>query len=467
MLTTPLSPHEQVWRAALGELELSVTQSTYDTWLKPTYAIGFEGDTLLLGAPSAYYKDWLENRLGVDVRRALARVTARPVDFRVLVGGKTNGAPTRPASEASHGVANGNGSRASHGSLPGPTQPPLGLERPDLNPRYTFSTYVVGASNRLAHAAANAVAEGPSARYNPLCLYGGVGLGKTHLLHAIGHKLAGRDSRVRYVTSETFTNDLISAIRTHTTEEFRNRYRQVDVLLLDDVQFLIGKDSTQEELFHTFNAMYSANRQIVISSDRHPHALVTLEARLRSRFEGGLLADIQPPDLEMRLAILQGLVEKESVRVPDVVVDMLAHRIQTNTRELVGALTQVVGYAQLMHTPLTADVAERVLASSTAHRRAPPAEAVLRAVADFYGVTTEDLTGKRRVQRIVVPRHVAMYIMREDGRLSLPQIGQVLNRDHTTVLHGVEKMTEQIDRDEALRRDVLSIREGLFRGGSQ
>ena len=464
MSTTPSSPHEQIWRAALGELELNVTQSTYDTWLKPTHAIGFEGDTLILGAPSAYYKDWLENRLGVDVRRALTRVSSRPIDFRVVVSGKSNGASARPAAEDGAGPGNGRAGRNAAAARPAPAQPPLGLERPDLNPRYTFSTYVVGASNRLAHAAANAVAEGPSARYNPLCLYGGVGLGKTHLLHAIGHKLAGRNHRVRYVTSETFTNDLISAIRTHTTEEFRNRYRQVDVLLLDDVQFLIGKDSTQEELFHTFNAMYSANRQIVISSDRHPHALVTLEARLRSRFEGGLLADIQPPDLEMRLAILQELVEKESVPVPDAVVGMLAHRIQTNTRELVGALTQVVGYAQLMHVPLTADVAERVLATSAVHRRAPTADAILRGVADFYGVTTDDLTGTRRVQRIVVPRHVAMYIMREDGQMSLPQIGQTLNRDHTTVLHGVDRITEQIDKNEALRRDVLSIRDGLFRG---
>ncbi|MCW5851968.1 MAG: chromosomal replication initiator protein DnaA [Anaerolineae bacterium] len=455
--TSPRS-HDDVWRAALGELELSVTQPTFETWLKPTCALGLEGDVLLVGTPSAYGKDWLENKLAAEIRRALSRVTLRPMDFEVQVQSRANGRhgavpPTAPARPA----------ESSNGHHPKVVQTTMTLERPELNPAYTFATYVVGSANKLAYAAANAVAESPGHRFNPLFLYGGVGLGKTHLLQAVGHLLAGRGYRVRYVTTETFTNDLISAIRTQTTEEFRNRYRQVDALLLDDVQFLVGKESTQEEVFHTFNAMHSANRQIIISSDRPPRSLVTLEARLRSRFEGGLIADIQPPDVEMRVAILRSHAETQPIAVPGSVLELLAQRIQSNIRELVGALVQVVGYAQLLHAPLDAQIVDRVLASSAVRRPMPSRDLILHTVADFYRISVEDLTGAKRVQRIVVPRHVAMYLMREDGQMSLPQIGQTLKRDHTTALHGIERIAAQFETDEALRREITAIRERLYR----
>ena len=459
-IATSLRSHDDVWRAALGELELSVTQPTFETWLKPTCALGLEGDVLIVGTPSAYGKDWLENKLAAEIRRALSRVTLRPMDFEVQVQSRSNGhrvavptaAPARPA-------------ESSNGHHPKVVQTTMTLERPELNPTYTFATYVVGSANKLAYAAANAVAESPGNRFNPLFIYGGVGLGKTHLLQAVGHLLAGRGYRVRYVTTETFTNDLISAIRTQTTEEFRNRYRQVDALLLDDVQFLVGKESTQEEVFHTFNAMHSANRQIIISSDRPPRSLVTLEARLRSRFEGGLIADIQPPDVEMRVAILRSHAETQPITVPGSVLELLAQRIQSNIRELVGALVQVVGYAQLLHAPLDAQIVDRVLASSAVRRQIPSRDQILKNVAEFYRISVDDLTGAKRVQRIVVPRHVAMYLMREDGQMSLPQIGQTLKRDHTTALHGIERIAAQFETDETLRREITAIRERLYRNG--
>lgn len=460
-MSSPYRSHEDVWRAALGELELSVTQPTFETWLKPTYAIGFEHDALILiGTPNSYGKDWLENKLCSDIRRALSRVTTRPMDFRVMVQTRSNGQAAPTVSAPARPIETTNGHNGHHARSP--SQPALILERPELNPLYTFGNFIVGSTNRLAYAASFAVAEGPATRFNPLFLYGGVGLGKTHLLQAVGHHLMTRGRRVRYVSSETFTNDLISAIRQHTTEEFRNRYRQVDVLLLDDVQFLIGKEQTQEEVFHTFNAMHSANRQIVISSDRHPRSLVTLEARLRSRFEGGLIADIQSPDFEMRLAILRSHAEGQPILIPDGVIELLAHRIQTNIRELIGALVQVVGYAQLMHIALSTEVALHVLASTMTKRAPPSKEAILRAVADFYRISLDELTGTRRIQRIVGGRHVAMYLMRDDGQMSLPQIGQALNRDHTTVLHGIDRITSQLETNEVMRRELNAIREELY-----
>ncbi|MFN8473803.1 MAG: chromosomal replication initiator protein DnaA [Anaerolineae bacterium] len=444
---------DELWQAALGDLELSVTAATYDTWLRPTHAIGFDGDLLLISTPNAYGKDWIENRLGAEVRRAISRIACRPLDFRVVVS--TNGSR---AVEAPRPTAE-NGSKARPAKS---NQATLALERPELNAKYTFTNFIVGDSNRLAYAAASAVAESPASRFNPLFIYGGVGLGKTHLLQAIGHHLAARRYRVRYVTTETFTNDLVGAIRTQTQEEFRNRYRQVDVLLLDDIQFLIGKEMTQEEVFHTFNAMHAANRQIVISSDRRPHALMPLEARLRSRFEAGLVADIQPPDLEMRIAILKSHAEAKHLAVSDDVLQLIAQRVQSNIRELEGALVQVVGRTQLTHEPLTVQTAQRILSADVA-RPAPSMDAILEAVAEHYRISIEEMLSAKRTQRIVIPRHVAMYLMREDGRASLPQIGLKLRRDHTTVLHGIERIAQQEETNESLRKDIIAVRERLFR----
>lgn len=332
-----------------------------------------------------------------------------------------------------------------------------------LNPRYTFENFIVGNSNRLAQAAALAVAEKPAEAYNPLFIYGGVGLGKTHLLHATGHIPLKKELRVLYVSSERFTNDLIDSIRNHTTDEFRGKYRSIDVLLVDDIHFIAGKERTQEEFFHTFNTLYSANKQIVISSDRPPRAISTLEERLRSRFEWGLIADIQPPDLETRIAILRFKARKQPVPVPDEILDFIAHRVQSNIRELEGTLNRVLAYASLMKRPLTMEVATQAFQDLVTARRPPALTEIIEAVASFYSLKPDDLTGRQRRKKIAGPRQMAMYLMRQETEASLPRIGKALGgRDHTTVLYGCQKVAEQVEIDDQMRREMLAIKELLY-----
>ena len=336
---------------------------------------------------------------------------------------------------------------------------------PRLNSRYTFSTFIVGSGNQLAHAASQAVAEAPGQAYNPLFLYGGVGLGKTHLLHAIGHTAIASSLTVLYVSSETFTNEIINAIRYRTTEEFRAKYRSVDVLLVDDIQFIAGKDSTEEEFFHTFNTLHESSKQIVICSDRPPKAIVSLAERLRSRFEWGLIADIQPPNLETRVAILRAKASMMGRHVPDDVVSFLASRVQSNIRELEGSFNRLLAFSQLHNQPLTIDMAKAALANiaTDAHQRRVSIGEVLEAVADYYRMSAEDLCGKQRDKHIVVPRQIAMYLMRQETDASLLEIGQALGgRDHSTVLHGYEKISREVNENTTLRKEVLAIRQQLL-----
>ncbi|HEX8729757.1 MAG TPA: chromosomal replication initiator protein DnaA [Ktedonobacterales bacterium] len=339
------------------------------------------------------------------------------------------------------------------------------LTPPRLNQRYTFSTFIVGSGNQLAHAASQAVADAPGYAYNPLFLYGGVGLGKTHLLHAIGHTALDRQLTVLYVSSETFTNEIVNAILYRKTEEFRAKYRSVDVLLVDDIQFIAGKDSTEEEFFHTFNSLYESNRQIVICSDRHPKAIVSLEERLRSRFEWGLIADIQPPDLETRIAILRAKAEVMGAYTPDDVILYVANRVQSNIRELEGSLNRVLAFAKLQGLPMTIDTAKAAMAnlSTDMRQRRVNIEDVLNAVAEHYRIQAEDLKGKARDKHIVTPRHVAMYLMRQETEASLLEIGQALGgRDHSTVLHGCDKIAREVEENTKLRKDVAAIRQQLL-----
>ncbi len=334
-----------------------------------------------------------------------------------------------------------------------------------LNPRYTFSTFIVGANSRLAYAASQAVAEASGRSYNPLFLYGGVGLGKTHLLHAIGHSGLEQGLVVLYVSSETFTNDIVNAIRYRTTDEFRAKYRSVDVLLVDDIQFIAGKDSTEEEFFHTFNALHEMNKQIVICSDRPPKAIVSLEERLRSRFEWGLIADIQPPELETRVAILRAKCDMIGREVPDEVIQFLASRVQSNIRELEGSLNRLLAFTQLQHMPLTLETAKSALANLATDSRARRVSIpeILDAVAEYYRIPIEDLCGKQRDKHTVAPRHIAMYLMRQETDASLLEIGQALGgRDHSTVLHGCEKISREVNDNTTLRKEVLAIRQQLL-----
>jgi len=337
-------------------------------------------------------------------------------------------------------------------------------QNPTLNPRYTFENYVVGSGNRLAHAACLAVAEKPARAYNPLFLYGGVGLGKTHLLHAIGNACHARGLNLLYVSSEEFTNDLINAIRTHTTQAFRDKYRSIDVLLVDDIQFIAGKESTQEEFFHTFNTLHGQDKQIIVSSDRPPKALVTLEERLRSRFEWGLTADIQPPDLETRLAILRHKAERAKRFVPDEILEIIANRVQSNIRELEGALNRILAFADLSGSPMTTDLVDVALADLLPQRADIKPQQIVNEVASYYELTTEKLISRDRSRNIARPRQIAMYLLREEIDVSLPQIGEVLGgRDHTTVMHAVDKIDNIIKGDPSskIARDVMKITDRL------
>ncbi len=437
------------WRAALGQLQLEMPRATFDTWVRDATLLAYEDNTFIIGVHNAYARDWLEDRLRAKVKQVLAGIVGRTVDVRFVVA-PPDPAPADPVplwvSEA-------------------PTGPQTnGHRNGRLNARYTFETFVVGPSNRLAHAAAQAVAESPATVYNPLFLYGGVGLGKTHLLHAIGHACQGKGLRVLYVSSEEFTNDLVNAIRRHTTEAFRERYRQTEVLLIDDIQFIAGKESTQEEFFHTFNTLHGQDKQIVISSDRPPKAMMTLEERLRSRFEWGLCVDIQPPDFETRLAILRSKAERAGWALPPEYLERIARRVQSNIRELEGALTRVLAFAELRGQRVDETVLEMALADFLPRHNQVSHEQVLALVARHYGVEEARLLGRERRREVALPRQVAMYLLREETGASLPQIGEWLGgRDHTTVMYGCEKVAERLEIDEAFRREVMSLRESLYR----
>ena len=451
---------KRIWQAALGELQLQLTKATFDTWLKNTTGIACEDGAFLVGVRNAYAKDWLENRLYAHIARTLASIMNRTIEVRFMVSDSAP-APGTPAGESGdlfQPARKQDTPAAATGAAPGPASTML-------NPRYTFETYVVGNANRLAHAASLAVAESPAAPYNPLFIYGGVGLGKTHLLHAIGHRAMDTGRSVLYVSSETFTNEMINAIRSQSTESFRGKYRKNNVLLIDDIQFIAGKESTQEEFFHTFNALHGANSQIVLTSDRPPKAIPNLEERLRSRFEWGLLADIQAPDLEMRTAILRAKAESLGAEVPSAVLDYTARKIQSNIRELEGALNRIIAYARLMDRPFDEELAAAALRDVLIPAQALPPAQIIEAVCRFYGVRREDLQNRRRNREIVIPRQVAMYLLREEVGLSLSEIGQELGgRDHTTVLHGCNKIASQIEEDEQLRRQLLAIRQALYQG---
>jgi chromosomal replication initiator protein len=336
-----------------------------------------------------------------------------------------------------------------------------------LNPRLRFENYVVGSSNEYAYAAAQAVAEHPGQQFNPLFIHGGVGLGKTHLLHAVGHRALELhpDLIILYVTSETFTNEVINAIRSQKMEDFRSRYRTIDILMIDDIQFIAGKESTQEEFFHTFNALYQSGKHIILSSDKPPRAIAALEERMRSRFEGGIVADVQSPDYEMRAAILRAKAEELKVNLPDEVVQYIATRDRTNIRELEGALNKILMMAQLYRRPLTLQLAMESLTDSGVGRQRNDTtmQDVIDAVITYYKVTEKALAGRERKRDIVVPRQVAMYLMRETTTASLVDIGRQLGgRDHTTVMHSLEKVEQGLERDTTLRAQIMAIRESLL-----
>lgn len=484
----------KTWNSVLGSLELQLPRSEFNTWLRRTELVHQDASLAVVSVTTPMLREAVESRYSGMIATTLKDLLGHTVRVQVVVGTYAHpGATTTPTASGPEDTdtllqtqsvsadqpkaparlvdpatkPKMHGKQVVDGEEPQQTDFFTTATRGMLNPRFTFDRFIIGSSNRLASAACMAVAEHPAQAYNPLFLYGGVGLGKTHLLHAIGNTALQRNpnTNVLYVSSEKFTNDLINAIRRQQTEEFRNRYRTIDILLIDDIQFIAGKDATQEEFFHTFNALHTAGKQVVMTSDRPPKAILTLEERLRSRFEWGLIVDVQLPDYETRIAILRTKAEQMTVDVPSAVIEFLAQRIQSNIRELEGSLNRVVAYAKLSGIAITAETAQQALSDllDTRSKKRITPDAIVRTVCEFYGTDTKTLQGRGRSRNIVVPRQVLMYLLREETDISLVEIGNILGgRDHTTVMYGYEKVKEDIITDTRLKNEINSIREKFY-----
>jgi chromosomal replication initiator protein len=431
---------ETLWTEVSGRLKGALNDTTFGTWFGDVSSRELTDEAFVLSVPNDFTREWIEGHFLDLIGAAVRDASGGERRIRLSVEQEVeSAAPVRD---------------------PAQTTPRPAFE---MNQKYTFDSFVIGSSNRFAHAAALAVAEAPAQAYNPLFIYGGTGLGKTHLLQAVGGYV-GEHSRklsVRYITSETFMNDFINSLRDKRIEGFKQRYRTYDLLLIDDIQFLEHKERIQEEFFHTFNSLYEAGRQIVISSDRPPREISTLEERLRSRFEWGLITDIQPPDLETRIAILRKKVKTDGIHIPDPqVLTFIAGRVSTNIRELEGALTRVVAFSSLTGRPMTVDLAEKVLKDVFPQGEAPEVsiERIQTAVVDRFGLSMEELCGERRSQNIVYPRQVAMYLSRELTDASLPKIGREFGgRDHTTVIHATSKIARMIREDRSVYNLVQEL----------
>jgi chromosomal replication initiator protein len=448
---------KQVWRAALGELQVSLSPANYETWLRDTHLVDVDEQRFRISVPNGFAKDWLETRYRSLISQTIARVVGYSVQVEFVVSMESD-AQVEASAVAQAVRVEPTRVGATEGGGGGAT---------NLNPRYTFTNFIVGSANRLAHAASLSVAERPGHAYNPLFLYGGVGLGKTHLMHAIGNAVVTKlpRKRVVYATSEKFTNEFITSIQQGKIDEFRSRYRRIDLLLIDDIQFIADKERTQEEFFHTFNAIHEDGKQIVLSSDRPPKAILTLEERLRSRFEWGLIADLTAPDLETRIAILRAKAEEQGTPISSDVIEFIARKVVSNIRELEGALNRIVAYAAMGAMPISIELAQAVLSNvlyNPKKRQVTP-ERIAQAVSDYYGVGMDALRGQKRERSIVVPRQIAMYLMREETDVSLLRIGAELgNRDHSTVLHACDKINREMQANDEMRREVAAVREMIY-----
>jgi chromosomal replication initiator protein len=447
----------ELWQQVLSNIQTKLSKPSFDTWLKATKASVFNERLLVICAPNNFAREWLESRYANMIAASVYDTFARHVDVQFVLEEEAQAQAAALAAPPA----------------PSPKLPALTEEifASMLNPRYTFDSFVIGSGNRFAHAASLAVAEAPAKAYNPLFLYGGVGLGKTHLMHAIGHFVLQHNpaAKVLYISSEKFTNEFINAIRDNRGESFRNKYRNIDVLLIDDIQFLAGKEQTQEEFFHTFNALHEERKQIIISSDRQPKEIPTLEERLRSRFEWGLITDIQPPDLETRIAILRKKARSENLEIPNEAMAYIASQIDSNIRELEGALIRVVAYSSLINEDISVALAADALKDIVPHNRprAITIHDIQQKVGEFYGMRLEDFKARKRTKAVAFPRQVAMYLSRELTDFSLPKIGEAYGgRDHTTVIHAYEKISAQLKIDQELGRVIASIIDKIKQTGA-
>lgn len=436
-----------LWNKALSIIEKKISKPSFETWLKSTKAHSLKGDTFIVSVPNDFARDWLEGRYIPLISGVLYDITGEELFVKFIIPQNQEDQDFQiPVSKQKKLI----------------NEEPVESNQNMLNPKYTFDTFVIGSGNRFAHAASLAVAEAPAKAYNPFFIYGGVGLGKTHLMHAIGHYVIEHNptAKVVYLSSEKFTNEFINSIRDNKAEYFRNKYRNVDILLIDDIQFLAGKESTQEEFFHTFNALHEESKQIVISSDRPPKEIPTLEDRLRSRFEWGLITDITPPDLETRIAILRKKAKADGLDIPNEVMLYIANQIDSNIRELEGALIRVVAYSSLINKDINADLAAEALKDiiPSSKPKVITIFDIQKKVGEEYNIKLEDFKAKKRTQSVAFPRQIAMYLARELTDFSLPKIGEEFGgRDHTTVIHAHEKIAKMIQNDGQLQKKIEEI----------
>ncbi len=467
---------KQLWEACLGELELLLTKANFTTWFKNTFILEYEGSSIVVGVPNSFTKAWMENKYHQKILKSLQSITDKKISeisFKVAPISKQKSIEVNNLDEK-EGV-----STKKDASQPiKTTTVSTGAKSPkkvtsvgiiDINPRYTFDNFIVGKKSELAYAACKAVSENPATIYNPLFIYGGVGLGKTHLMQALGNTIMKqspeKNKKILYTTCETFTNEYIKSVTIGKADDFKNKYRSVDVLLIDDIQFLAGKEGTQEAFFHTFNFLHQNDKQIVISSDRPPKAIPTLEDRLVSRFEWGMIVDIGSPDLETRIAILNSKCAEKNIHLDPEIITYIATTIQNNIRELEGALNRVFAATQLTNTKPTLESAKGLLSSivRSPKRSAITSKQILLAVSEYFDVSKEDIIGSSRKKQLVVPRQIAMYIMREEISASYPSIGSDIGgRDHTTAMHAYNKIKKELEQNEKLTQDINLIKQKLY-----
>ncbi len=462
---------QALWQSALGEIELTLSKANFTTWFRNTFISSYENGRIVVAVPNTFTKSWLERKYHDAIAKALRSACPQPIreiHYRVEVRNTTvlpieHLAEPIPAPNTEQEMNQTPGTEGTFGSF----EPTTRAAELGLNPRYTFPQFIVGKNNELAHAACMAVSAKPGQAYNPLFIYGGVGMGKTHLLQAIGHHVCrdNNNAKVQYVTCERFTNEFIQAVRSGAATDFKDRYRTVDVLLIDDIQFLTGKEGTQEEFFHTFNTLHQNNKQIVIASDRPPKDIQTLESRLQSRFEWGMMIDITKPDFETRVAILEAKAREKNYPLSTEILHMMAGAIQSNIRELEGALNKIIAYHQFKNIQPSSGSIQPLLQSftPTITKRTVSPRLLIEAVRGHYDITHEQIVGKSREQRFALPRQIAMYLLREETKCSFPTIGDHLGgRDHTTAMHACEKITHLIQDDTQVKQDITLILERLY-----
>jgi len=479
---------QRIWNAVLGEIELNVSKAQFDTWIKDTYIVRMDESVIVVCVPNSFTREWLGNKFHTLIVESVKNITGEIKQISYEIEDKnsgTTGGPkhivdlkssahhqTEPSEEASSSVTssfqkhNGQNSHSEHTNTTSDRTQDSLFQAPtsSLNPVYTFHNFIVGGSNELAHAAALNVAKEPGTRYNPLFVYGGVGLGKTHLIQAVGNNLANEDYTVCYVSSDTFISEFTRSIRQGDINAFKKKYRSLDVLIIDDIQFIGGKEKTQEEVFNTFNELYSHDKQIILTSDRPPNAIQTLNDRLKSRFEGGMIADIVLPDFETRVAILKSKCAQKNFDLPEHYLYPIAEHIKSNVRELEGALNQIIAQAQLLGNSVTEDMVRRLVEGNAAEtRRSLDENSLIEIILEHFHINKEDLLSKSRRQEIAYPRQLTMYLLREELEYTYPGIGKSLGgRDHTTVMHAHQKIKERLSKDYALEQDVTILRNKLY-----